>query len=127
MTTIGTEPTEINWKVTKSTDSIIDFVVTKSDGTTALNVTSYEFYFVARTEKNDFSKKVIEILDENITKSDSGTGVTDTFTIDISNSLSNLKNEIYHFEIRSKKKSNGNNDVWFKGYLIIQWTTQEAR
>lgn len=126
-TNIGKTPTFINWEITKSTDSKIDFTITKADGTTPFDVSLYEFYFVVRTERNDESKKVIEILDADIAKSDSGSGVTDTFSIDITNSLSDIEQKYYYFEVRSKKTSTGNNDVWFNGYLNVQWTTQEAR
>ena len=86
-----------------------------------------EFYFVAREYKSPSSTQAIEILNADIVQSDSGTGTTDTFTIDITNTLSALNQRTYFYEIRSKEISSGDNVVWFNGPLNIDWTTQGAR
>jgi len=126
MTNIGATPTEIQWNITKSTDLVASFTVTDSAGS-PVDISVYEFYFVAREEKNVSSTKVIEILNADIAQSDSGSGTTDTFTIDLTNTLTDICQKVYYYEIRSKTISSTDNDVWFNGPLNVQWTVQDAR
>jgi len=126
MASIGTEPTELNLKVTKETDLSISFICTDSNGD-PLDISIREFYFVARDKKAITGTKVIEILNAGITQSDSGTGTIDKFVINLTNALTDVEQRIYYYEIRSKLISGGNNDVWFNGTLDIQWTVQEVR
>ena len=123
---IGSTPTEVIWNITKSTDGVVSFTVTDSNSD-PFDISGYEFYFVAREYKSPSSTQAIEILNGDIVQSDSGTGTTDTFTIDITNSLSNLNQRTYFYEIRSKHVSSGDNAVWFNGPLNVEWTVQGAR
>lgn len=124
--TIGITPTEIDINITKSSDLVLNFTCTDSVGD-PFEITDYEFYFVAREEKNVESTLAIEILNADIIKSDSGSGTTDTFTIDLTNSLLGICQRIYFYEVRSKLTGSGDNDIWFNGNLDIKWTVQEAR
>jgi len=122
----GNTPTEVEWNITKSADVVNNFVVKDSAGS-AFDVSNYEWYFVARDERRSDSTKVIEVVNSSIAQSDSGSGTTDTFTIDLTNSLTNVSQGRYYYEIRSKKISGGDNDVWFHGNLNNGWTVQDAR
>ena len=126
MTTVGNSPTSLDFNITKSTDTSFAFTCTDSNSD-PLDITGYEFYFVARDSEDVGSTKRIEVLDADIVQSDSGTGTTDTFTISITNLLSNIIKGAYYYEIRSKVTSSGSNDVWFNGVLYINWTVQGAR
>lgn len=127
MTGIGTTPTDLQINITKSSDSVFNF--TCSDQTTGdpIDISIYEFYLVARKDKNIQDTKIIEILNADIAQSDSGSGTVDTFSIDFTNSLTDICRRLYYYEIRVKTISNGDNEVWFNGILNIQWTTQEVR
>jgi len=123
---IGNTPKEIKWVITQATDGINSFVVEDTNGD-PVDISIYEFYFEVRRSADVYSESMIEILNANIAQSDSGTGTTDTFTIDITNSLSGIAKGTYYYDIRSKVISTGDNDVWFNGVFEVLYSVQEAR
>lgn len=125
MTDIGKTPTNITFNIVQAKDCVVNITCVDASNN-PFDVSAYEFYFVVRANKNSNSTKIFEILNANIAQSDSGSGTTDTITLDITNSLSNVTIGKYHYELVGKKISSGDNEVWFQGILNVQWTLHEA-
>jgi hypothetical protein len=124
--TIGKKVTTVDWIITKSTDMTNTFKVIKDAA--PFDISGFEFYLAVRKNKSSTSELIFEILNADILQTASIVdGVVDTFTIDVTNSLVNVEQRLDYYEIRSKKISGGDNDVWFNGPFSVEWTLQEAR
>ena len=81
----------------------------------AVDVSAWDVYYKA---KESWTTDVITILPAAMTFSDSGTGVTDTFTIPFATTDTDITPGFYRHQI-TVDRGTGNIDTLFKGTLTI--------
>jgi elongation factor P hydroxylase len=92
---------EFNMEVVQGDDQPISLTFKTAAGV-ATNIYAWDFYFKA--ERSDVSDTIV-IAPAATVKSDSGTGVTDTVTFNITDTLSNVEPGYYTFEIAHLRDS----------------------
>jgi len=86
---------EMNIEVVQGDDQSIALTFKTAAGV-AVNVYSWDFYFKA--ERSDVTDTIV-VAPADVTKSDSGTGVTDTATIALTDTITNVEPGAYTYEI----------------------------
>jgi hypothetical protein len=104
---------EFNVEVVQGDDQPISMTFATVGGS-AVNVYAWDFYF--RAERDDVTDTIV-IAPASTVKSDSGTGVTDTVTFNITDTLSDVEPGYYRFEISHVRDGLVETDA--RGTLII--------
>ena len=102
----------INIEIVQGDDQSIS--LTFAQNGSAVSIAAWTFHFQA--ERDDDTDTIV-IAPAATVKSDSGTGVTDTVTFNITDTLSNIEPGYYIYEIAHKRGGLVETDV--KGTLVI--------